>query len=53
MSNRTMRATYNGRTYEIPEIWLAGFLQTWPGATILLAVKWWAYQTELAEREAR
>jgi hypothetical protein len=52
-------ATYNGRTYDIPDIWLAGFCQsrytpghpTLAGATILEAVAWWAWQEELKERE--
>jgi hypothetical protein len=49
MTARVMQATFRGRTYSIPEIWVAGFCST--GHTVVEAVAWWAWQTELAERE--
>ncbi len=51
---RTTIATYNGRQYQIPEMWLAGFCSNGPDGrsrSLADAVAWWAWQTELAERE--
>ena len=52
---RILHATYGGRTYEIPEIWMMGFCsargQDDSPRTIQDGIAWWAYQTELAERE--
>lgn len=49
MTGRNIEATYEGRRYVIPEIWIAGFCHN--GATVIDAIAWWAYQTTLAERE--
>lgn len=46
-------ATYNGRRYLIPDIWLAGFCTGGLGGhrrSIEDAVAWWAWQEELRER---
>lgn len=52
---RMMEATINGRTYAIPEIWVAGYCSGSPGgrpiATLMDAVAWWAWQEELKEQE--
>lgn len=48
-TGRMMQATLEGRTYSIPELWMAGYCRG--GATIPEAVVWWAYQTELGELE--
>ena len=42
---RVTEATFEGRTYTIPDIWLAGFCRD--GASVLDAIRWWAYQDEL------
>lgn len=49
MTGRMTTATYEGRTYEIPEIWIAGFCHH--GATVHDAIIWWAYQAELKRIE--
>ena len=46
---RTTEATYEGRKYSIPEIWLIGMGQQ--GFSIPEAIAHWAWQTELGERE--
>ncbi len=49
-----LSATYNGREYQIPEIWLAGFLRTQADGRridVADAIAWWAYQCDLAEQE--
>lgn len=51
MSSRIMRATIDGVTYEIPEIWVAGFCLAVPGRparTVLDAVQWWHAQRVMA-----
>ncbi len=51
-----LSATYNGREYQIPEIWLAGFLRTQQDGrrySAADAIAWWAYQRELAEQEGQ
>lgn len=62
MAGEMLHATYNGRDYDIPAIWMAGAVRSLEaqrpprqlaGATILEAVALWAYQQELAERDAR
>lgn len=49
MKGRVTIATVEGRTFEIPEIWIAGFCHH--GATVHEAIIWWAYQAELKRIE--
>ena len=47
-------ATFEGRTYTIPDLWLMGFCEPrgdQPRRSIVEAVAWWAWQTGLAELE--
>jgi hypothetical protein len=48
---RHTEATYEGRTYIIPEMWLVGQMQQ--GKTMLEAIQWWAIQTKFAEMDSR
>jgi hypothetical protein len=56
---RTATGTIDGHTYEIPEMWLAGFCRT-NGCTVPDAFAWWheqekmeaAFQAQLAEEVA-
>lgn len=54
MNSRTVVATYEGRTYEIPEICVMGFCTGAAArgepSSVLDAVAWWAYQTALGEQ---
>lgn len=50
MTGHMTTVTYQGQTYEIPDIWLAGFCHG-TGRTILEGIQWWAYQAELARIE--
>jgi hypothetical protein len=49
-------ARWQDRTYSIPQIWLAGYMEgvkaRGENVTIREAIAWWAYQQELAELEA-
>jgi hypothetical protein len=49
MSGHVTRCTLNGRTYDIPDMWLVGICQSndWD---IPQAVGYWAWQVELEER---
>jgi len=52
---RVTVATYNGREYRIPELWIAGYCATKPDGrsySVADAVAWWAYQQELEEAAA-
>ncbi len=56
MTYRNVKATYKGRTYEVPEIWIVGMLQRTPPEGFLAlsipdVIAWWAYQVELSEQE--
>lgn len=42
-------AKVDGRTYQIPGMWLAGFLRGRRGATVQDAVLWWHEQELMAE----
>lgn len=58
MTYRNVTATYRGRTYEIPEIWMAVMLQRKPPEGFLPlsipdVIAWWAYQVELEEQFQR
>jgi hypothetical protein len=46
-----MIARYKGRTYDIPDLWVAGFMQGHPGLTFEEVVAWWHEQTLLGEAE--
>jgi len=53
---RVTEATFEGRTYTIPDIWLMGFCEPrgdrdQPRRGIVEGVAWWAWQTGLAELE--
>lgn len=52
-NGQTIVATYKGRTYEIPDICIMGFCTGAAArgepSSILDAVAWWAYQTNLRE----
>lgn len=50
MTGRMTTVIYQGQTYEIPDIWLAGFCHG-TDRTILEGIQWWAYQAELARIE--
>lgn len=45
---KEVTATIEGRTYVIPEIWLAGFCQR-NGCDVGEAVRWWHEQELMAE----
>lgn len=47
---RTTTATINGRTYQIPDLWLAGFVRR--GGTTLDGIRYWHEQQLLAEQFA-
>lgn len=49
MSSRYLTAQFEGRTYEIPEMWVAGFCRE--GNTVEEAVAYWHTQTILGEHE--
>jgi len=55
MNSRTVSAIYQGRTYHIPEPWIVGYCQSARAQRepdqVIDAVVYWAWQTELAERE--
>ena len=52
-TSRRVTATINGRTYKIPEIWLAGWLQSHGGdANMGAAVAYWDLQAQLEQLEA-
>lgn len=55
MTGRVVEATFNGRCYSIPEVWLMGFCSARgrddSPRTMHDAIAWWAYQEELRERE--
>ena len=43
----------DGRTYEIPDMWLAGMcFRRHNALTLTQAIDWWIYQESLAEQEA-
>lgn len=48
--DRTTRVVFEGRTHDIPDLWLAG--QRAAGYSLLVSVANWHVQTVLAEREA-
>lgn len=54
-----VKATYEGRTYEIPDLWLMGNSQRHRidghdiQESLRLAIATWAWQTELAEQYER
>jgi hypothetical protein len=49
-------ARWQDRTYSIPHLWLAGYMEgvkaRGENVTIREAIAWWAYRQELAELEA-
>ena len=44
--SRIVKAKYAGITYEIPDIWIAGFCHG-RGRTLLDAIRWWHEQAEM------
>ena len=52
---RIVHAEHDGRSYEIPEMWLMGFCtargQDDSPRTMREAIAWWAFQTQLSEQE--
>ena len=44
-------AKYEGHTYDIPDLWVAGFMMQHPGLTIPEVVVWWHTQEQWAEQE--
>ena len=49
--SRKLTATVDGETYEIPEIWIAGFCQTHRTRTTEDAVMYWHWQSQLAKAD--
>lgn len=50
MTERTTHVRVDGVSYEIPEIWLAGFC-TANRCTVEAAVNWWHHQEQLRQIE--
>lgn len=50
---KSITVTRDGKTYDIPELWIAGYVKTWSGCLSVgyaVAVDLWIEQEEMSQR---